>query len=152
MHPVKLARLEAKGLKGPGKVGPEMWIWEQNVNRGSHYIVDYGYPPLGKIVSSIRPVPGDFRDIDKMGWDAWNAKKKAEDEQWHREHDKDAGKYNQALSEFWAVKRDVMKEQGIIRDDDSHKADGLLLAETIDTNGEVFQDPAEVSISEELEK
>ena len=76
---------------------------------------------------------------------------KAEGEQWHRVHDEDAGKYNQDLSEFWAVKKNVMKEQGIGQDDDSHKADTLLLAETTDTNGGVFEDPAEVSISEELE-
>lgn len=152
MHPEKLVRLAAKGLKGPGKVGPEMWIWEQNVNRGGHYIVDYGYPPLGKVVSSMRPFPGDFRDIDEMGWDAWNTTQKVENERWHREHDKDAGKHNQDLTKFWAVKKKVMKEQCIGHDDNNHKADALLLAETTDTNGGVFEDSAEVSISEGLEK
>lgn len=127
MHPGKLAKLKARGLEGPGKYGPEMHIWEKNVNRGGHYVIDYGYPPWGKPRMVARPTPVDFQEIDRIGFEAWEAKNKARFAAHAAELEAKLKENPDALEEeyskggppqeFWEVRRRVMQEQGIIPSD-----------------------------------
>lgn len=76
---------------------------------------------------------------------------KVEDEQWHREHDNNVRPDPQDRSEFWAVQRQVMKEQDIGQDADNYKTEALLRDVTTNKDGGVFEDIAEVSIDKELD-
>lgn len=135
MHPGKLAQLEARGLKGPGQIGPEMHIWEQNVNRGGHHVVIYGYPPRGKIRKATKSTPIDFLDIDRKGYKAREAGEKLRMKAYaeaHREkiesgrmiHEEDK---KTLPKEFWEMRRKVMREQGIACEDEEEVTNESLL-------------------------